>query len=55
MFGGGLGLHDGYRARVTAVLRAAVYDADARDLPVLPAALGADAAVIGAALAAGAR
>ena len=55
VFGGGLGLHDGYRARVTAVLRAAVYDADARDLPVLPAALGADAAVIGAALAAVAR
>ena len=30
VIGGGLGLHDGYRARVTAALRAAVYDADAR-------------------------
>jgi glucokinase len=53
--GGGLGLHDGYRARVEAVLRAEVYDPRARDLPVLPAGLGADAPVIGAALAAAAR
>ena len=50
--GGGLGLHDGYRERVEAALRAAVYDPAARGLPVLPAALGADAPVIGAALAA---
>ena len=48
--GGGLGLDDSYRARVEAALRAAIYDPDARDLPLLPAALGADAAVIGAAL-----
>jgi glucokinase len=53
--GGGLGLHDGYRERVEAVLRAEVYDADARGLPVLPAGLRADAPVIGAALAAAAR
>jgi glucokinase len=53
--GGGLGLHDGYRARVEATLRAEVYDPRARDLPVLPAGLGADAPVIGAALAAVAR
>ena len=52
VIGGGLGLHDGYRARVTAALRGAVYDDDARGLPVLPAGLGQDAAVIGAALAA---
>ena len=48
--GGGLGLDDSYRARVEAALRAAIYDPDARDLPLRPAALGADAAVIGAAL-----
>jgi glucokinase len=55
IIGGGLGLHDGYRARVEAALRAEVYDPRARGLPVLPAGLGADAAVIGAALAAAAR
>ena len=54
VIGGGLGLHDGYRARVEDALRAAVYDPEARDLPVVPAALGADAPVIGAALAAAA-
>jgi glucokinase len=52
--GGGLGLVDGYRARVEAALRAAVYDPDARELPLRPAALGAEAPVIGAALAAAA-
>jgi glucokinase len=52
VIGGGLGLHAGYRAQVEAALRAAVYDHEARELPLLPAALGADAAVIGAALAA---
>jgi glucokinase len=55
IIGGGLGLHDRYRARVQAVLRDAVYDPRARGLPVLPAGLGADAPVIGAALAAAAR
>jgi glucokinase len=50
--GGGLGLVDGYRARVEVALRAAIYDTEARNLPLLPAALGADAPVIGAALAA---
>jgi glucokinase len=53
--GGGLGLHDGYRARVEAALRADVYDPRARGLPVLPAGLGADGPVIGAALAAAER
>ncbi|HWT24213.1 MAG TPA: ROK family protein, partial [Solirubrobacteraceae bacterium] len=52
VIGGGLGLHDGYRARVEAALRAAVYDPAARELPVLPAALGPAAAVIGSACAA---
>ena len=55
VIGGGLGLHDGYRARIEAVLRAEIYDPAARDLPVLPAGLGADAPVIGAALAAAGR
>jgi glucokinase len=50
--GGGLGLHDGYRARVEAAVRAAVYDPEARGLPVLPASLGADGPVVGAAVAA---
>jgi predicted NBD/HSP70 family sugar kinase len=53
--GGGLGLHDGYRERVEAALRPAVYDPAARELPILPAGLRADAPVIGAALAAAAR
>lgn len=52
VFGGGLGLRTDYRDRVVAAMRAEIYDADARDLPALPAALGADAGVIGAALAA---
>jgi glucokinase len=50
--GGGLGLHDGYRAQVEAAMRPEIYDFEARELPVLPATLGADAPVIGAALAA---
>jgi glucokinase len=50
--GGGLGLDDRYRGLAVAAMREAVYDPAARELPVLPAALGADAAVIGAALAA---
>jgi glucokinase len=55
IIGGGLGLHDGYRERVETALRAAIYDPEARGLPVLPAGLRADAPVIGAALAAAAR
>lgn len=49
--GGGLGLHDGYRARVEEAMRPAIYDLEARGLPLLPAALGGHSAVIGAALA----
>jgi glucokinase len=55
IIGGGLGLHDAYRECVELALRAEVYDPDARELPVLPAGLRADAPVIGAALAAAAR
>ena len=50
--GGGLGLHDGYRGQIEAAMRPEIYDSEARELPVLPAALGADAPAIGAALAA---
>ena len=50
--GGGLGLHEGYRAQAIAAMRAGVYDAAARGLPVRPAALGTDAAAVGAAVAA---
>jgi glucokinase len=50
--GGGLGLDDRYRGPAVAAMREAIYDPAARELPVLPAALGPDAAVIGAALAA---
>jgi glucokinase len=53
--GGGLGLDDSYRERVELALRAAVYDAEARDLPFLPAGLRADAPVIGAAIEAATR
>jgi glucokinase len=47
--GGGLGLHQRYREQAVAAMREAVYDPGAR---TLPAGLGADAAAIGAALAA---
>jgi glucokinase len=52
IFGGGLGLHSGYRAATVAAMRKAIYDPRARDLPALAAGLGADAGVIGAAMAA---
>lgn len=48
--GGGLGLAGGlYWARFVAATRAHIYADDARPLPILPAALGVDAGVIGAA------
>jgi glucokinase len=50
--GGGLGLHDRYRGLAVTAMREAIYDPAARDVPVLPAAVGADAAAVGAALAA---
>jgi glucokinase len=51
VFGGGLGLDARYRNRVVAAMRAAIYDDAVRDLPVRAAFLGADGAIVGAALA----
>jgi glucokinase len=51
VFGGGLGLDARYRNRVVAAMRAAVYDHAVRDLPVRAAFLGAEGAIVGAALA----
>jgi glucokinase len=50
--GGGLGLHEGYRSQAVAAMRSGIYDPAARALPVRPAALGTDAAAVGAAVAA---
>jgi glucokinase len=53
LLGGGLGLAPGlYRDRLAAAARAHVWADACRGLPILPAALGADAGLIGAALAA---
>jgi predicted NBD/HSP70 family sugar kinase len=53
VLGGGLGLAPGlYRERLVASTRAHIWAEDRRDLPMLPAALGADAGIIGAALSA---
>jgi len=51
VFGGGLGLDARYRNRVVAAMRAAIYDDAVRDLPVRTAFLGAEGAIVGAALA----
>jgi len=54
VLGGGLGLAPGrYRDRLVAATRAHIWAEACRDLPILPAALGTDAGLIGAALAAG--
>jgi glucokinase len=53
--GGGLGLDRRYREIAVAAMREAIYDPDVRRLDVIPATLGADAGVIGAALAATSR
>lgn len=53
--GGGLGLDPGFRERVTAAARPLIYACATRDLPVIAAALGQDAGIIGAALAAASR
>ncbi len=51
VLGGGLGLAPGlYRDRLIASTRAHIWAESCRDLPILPAALGADAGIIGAAL-----
>ncbi len=53
VLGGGLGLAPGpYRDRLIASTRAHIWAEACRDLPIVPAALGTDAGVIGAALAA---
>jgi len=53
VLGGGLGLAPGlYRDRLIAATRAHIWAEQCRDMPILPAALGADAGLIGAALAA---
>jgi glucokinase len=55
VLGGGLGSAPGpYAERLRAAFGAALWDGDARDLPLLPATLGPDAGLVGAALA-GAR
>jgi len=53
VLGGGLGLAGGtYRDQLIAATRAHIWAPSCRDLPILPAALGVDAGLIGAALAA---
>jgi glucokinase len=51
VLGGGLCLDPGYRAIVVAAARKLIYADETRSLPMEPAALGAQAGVIGAALA----
>jgi glucokinase len=50
VIGGGLGLVDRYRRLAVDVMRPLVFGDDTRDVPVLPAELGPDAGLIGAAL-----
>jgi glucokinase len=52
VIGGGLGLNERYRDLAVAAMRPMIFADDTRDLPVVAAELGADAGVIGAALAA---
>jgi predicted NBD/HSP70 family sugar kinase len=52
VIGGGLGLVDDYRARVERALRPLVWSEVTARLPIVPAQLGADAGIAGAALAA---
>jgi glucokinase len=55
VLGGGLGLAGGiYREELIASTRAHIWADSCRDLPILPAALGVDAGLVGAALSAGA-
>jgi glucokinase len=50
VIGGGLGLVDRYRELAVEVMRPLVFGDNTRDVPVLPAELGPDAGLIGAAL-----
>ncbi len=52
VIGGGLGLVESYREAAVAAARPLIWAEDVRDLPIVPAALGGDGAVLGAALAA---
>jgi glucokinase len=52
VIGGGLGLVDRYRELAVATMRPMIFADTARDVPVVPARMGVDAGVIGAALAA---
>ena len=52
VIGGGLGLVERYRELAVAAMRPMIFADDTRGLPVVPAELGKDAGVIGAALAA---
>jgi glucokinase len=56
VLGGGLGLATGlYRDRLIASTRAHIWAEACRHLPIVPAALGADAGLVGSALAAARR
>jgi glucokinase len=50
VIGGGLGLEDRFRERVAAAARPAIEHDATRELPIIPATLGAQSGVIGAAL-----
>jgi hypothetical protein len=50
VIGGGLGGARRFRGMVAAVARSLIYAEETRDLDIVPAALGADAALIGAAI-----
>ena len=51
VIGGGLGLVDAFRDRVTAAARPLIYAESTARLAIIPATLGRDAGIIGAALA----
>jgi glucokinase len=52
VIGGGLGLAERYREQVAAAARAGIEHDATRELPIIPATLGAQSGVVGAALAA---
>jgi glucokinase len=52
VIGGGLGLEPSFRDQVTSAALPLIYAGSTRELAVVPAALGRDAGIIGAALAA---
>ena len=52
VIGGGLGLVSSYREAAVAAARALIWAEDVRGIPIIPADLGGDGAILGAALAA---